>query len=332
MSLSIKVNVMVLNRVPAAHRDYINTILTNHPQVSLFYPETNKERLQLAPEMHIIVGREVELGILEAATKLRMYIFSGTGVDGLLKTYSKYSRKNEVILCNTHRSSYNCAQHVVALLLGLTNHLFIHDSRMRKQEDSQRDPESIPLRGKNIGLLGYGPINRFVQSFLAGFDVSFSVLKRSWENNDTTLDFKRYTTGQLLEFMKEVDVLIIALPLTVETNGMIGEDELAALGASSYLVNISRGAIIKQEALFKALKKNQIAGAGLDVWYDVKEESKYGYSQKYPFHELDNVILSPHRANSGGQITKWDPVFVNIKKMADGETDFVHVIDVGRGY
>ena len=332
MSKIIDVRVMVLNPAPADHRVYISKILSNHPQISVHYPETKMEQLRLAPEMQVIVGREVDLEVLEAATKLKMYVFSGTGVDGLLKTYLRYSRKHEVVLCNTHRSSYNCAQHAVAMLLCLMNQLFTHDGRMRNQEKSQRKPESIPIREKIVGLLGYGPINQFVQDFLEGFDVKFAVLKRSWNEEAATSDFKQYTTNQLIEFLQDIDVLVVALPLTEETNGMIGVKELKALGNSSYLINISRGAIIKQDALFNALKKRIIAGAGLDVWYDVNEEDKYGYSSKYPFHELDNVILSPHRANSGGQITKWKPVFVNIKKLADGKTDFVYVIDINRGY
>ncbi len=332
MSKRIDVNVMVLNPASADHRVYIKEILSNHPQVSVFHPETKEEQLQLAPGMQVIVGREVGIDVLEAAEKLKMFIFSGTGVDGLLKTYSRYSRKHEVVLCNTHRSSYNCAQHAVALLLGLTNYLFIHDQRMRNQEKSQRKPESVPIRDKTIGLLGYGPINQFVRDFLIGFGVNFAVLKRSWTDEDLSCDYKRYTSEGLIEFLKEIDVLVIALPLTEETTGLIGEEEIRALGEKSFLINISRGAIVKQEALFNALKEGRIAGAGLDVWYDIQEENRYGYSSEYPFHELDNVILSPHRANSGGSIAKWNPVFVNIKKMADGDTDFVHVIDIDQGY
>ena len=329
---SVDVNVMVLNPTPENHRVYISQILSNHPQVSMFYPENKIEQLELVPTMQVIVGREVELEVLEAAVKLQIYVFSGTGVDGLLKTFLRFSRKHEVVLCNTHRSSYNCAQHTVAMLLGLTNQLFIHDHRMRNQEKSQRKPETIPIGDKTIGLLGYGPINQFVRDFLKGFNVNFAVLKRSWKKEDSASDFERYTPNKLIEFLQDIDVLIVALPLTEETNGMIGAEELKALGEASYLVNISRGAIIQQEALYNALKQRIIAGAGLDVWYDVKEEDKYGYSSEFPFHELDNVILSPHRANSGGQITKWNPVFVNIKKLADGKTDFVYVIDINRGY
>ncbi|MHA1965126.1 MAG: NAD(P)-dependent oxidoreductase [Candidatus Thorarchaeota archaeon] len=332
MSDNINVKVMILHLTPDDHRVYISKILNDYPQIEIFYPETKEEQIKFAPDMQVIVGREVDLEVLEAAEKLKMYVFSGTGVDGLLKTYSKYSRKHEVVLCNTHRSSYNCSQHAVAMLLGLLNQLFIHDQRMRNQEKSQRNPESIPIRGKTIGLLGYGPINQFVRDFLKGFDVNFAILKRSWKNEDVSIDDKRYTSDELIEFLKVIDVLIIALPLTEATNGMIGEEELKALGENSFLINISRGAIIQQEALYNALKENRIAGAGLDVWYDVKEESKYGYSRDYPFHELENVILSPHRANSGGRITKWNPVFINIKKMADGDSDFVYVIDINRGY
>ncbi len=326
------IKVMILNQAPDDHRVYIRKILNDYPQVEIFYPETKEEQMKFASDMQVIVGREVDLEVLEAAEKLQMYVFSGTGVDGLLETYSKFSRKHEVVLCNTHRSSYNCSQHAVALLLGLMNQLFIHDQRMRDQEKSQRNPESILIRDKTIGLLGYGPINQFVRDFLKGFDVNFAVLKRSWKNEDVLNDVKRYTSDNLIKFLQDIDVLIIALPLTEETNGMIGVKELEALGENSFLVNISRGAIIVQEALYNALKEGKIAGAGLDVWYDVEEENRYGYSSNYPFHELDNVILSPHRANSGGLISKWKPVFVNIKKLADGDSNLTYVIDIDRGY
>jgi len=332
MSDTKNINVMILNPAPDDHRIYINKIMNNYPQVLMFYPETREEQIKFAPDMQVIVGRDVELEVLEAAEKLQMYIFSGTGVDGLLRIYSKYSRKHEVVLCNTHRSSYNCSQHVIAMLFALMNRILIHDQRMRNQEKSQRNPESTLIKDKTIGLLGYGPINQFVHSFLRGFNVKFAILKRNWNDEEVLGEIEQYTSDNLIEFLQNIDVLSIALPLTDETNGMIGEQELEALGENSFLVNVSRGAIIEQEALYNALRERRIAGAGLDVWYDVEEENRYGYSRNYPFHELDNVILSPHRANSGGLLSKWNPVFVNIKKMADGDSNLVYVIDIDRGY
>ena len=101
---------------------------------------------------------------------------------------------------------------------------------------------------------------------------------------------------------------------------MIGAEELKALGEASYLVNISRGAIIQQEALYNALKQRIIAGAGLDVWYDVKEEDKYGYSSEFPFHELDNVysqllniyLSCKHFKYKGGLKNAYGVFFSNI--------------------
>ncbi|MFW9888963.1 MAG: NAD(P)-dependent oxidoreductase, partial [Candidatus Thorarchaeota archaeon] len=197
--------VMVINRVPEDHKEYIETLLADYPQIEIFYPESKAEQMRLAPEMRVIVGREIEHEILEAAENLQMYVFSGTGVDELLKTYTRYSRKNEVILCNTHRSSYNCAQHIVAMVLSLLNRVLIHDQRMRNHEPFQRNPESIIIRGKTIGLLGYGPINQFVHQFLRGFDVKFAILKRSWKKEEPPVDAEKYTLDNLMEFMRSID-------------------------------------------------------------------------------------------------------------------------------
>ena len=129
---------------------YIND---NHmsSKLKIHFSSDGEEQLKLAPIIDILVGRRVSLEVLEAAVNLKHYIFPGTGVDGLLATFSNYSRRNEVILSNTHRSSYNCAQQAVALLLTLMNQISIHDNRMRNQETPSREPTSVLLQ--NIRLL-----------------------------------------------------------------------------------------------------------------------------------------------------------------------------------
>jgi phosphoglycerate dehydrogenase-like enzyme len=94
MSDNINVKVMILHLTPDDHRVYISKLLNDYPQIEIFYPETKEEQMKFAPDMQVIVGREVDLEVLEAAEKLKMYVFSGTGVDGLLKTYSEFSRKH----------------------------------------------------------------------------------------------------------------------------------------------------------------------------------------------------------------------------------------------
>ena len=93
--------------------------------------------------------------------------------------------------------------------------------------------------------------------------------------------------------------LIIALPLTAETEGLIGKAELAMLPAEAIVVNVGRGPVIDEEALFEALQSQQLLGAGLDVWYQYPQriEDRVGTPpSRFPFHTLDNVIMSPHRA------------------------------------
>ena len=94
-------------------------------------------------------------------------------------------------------------------------------------------------------------------------------------------------------------VLILAVPLTDLTEGMIGAAELALMPKRSILINISRGRVVDQKALFTALKDNHLFGAGLDVWYNYPSDHKERRNTlpgDLPFHELENVVLSPHRA------------------------------------
>jgi phosphoglycerate dehydrogenase-like enzyme len=106
----------------------------------------------------------------------------------------------------------------------------------------------------------------------------------------------------LKDLLPRAEILILALPLTPDTEGLISKKELDLLPSNAILINISRAVIVDQEALYIALKEKRIYGAGLDVWYNyprtVEDRSKTSPAS-YPFHELDNVVMSPHR---GGKV------------------------------
>ncbi len=333
-----KIQVTFIFPVAEELRNYIDEKLVEKKNLSLNYAKDEEEIIRYAPDTDIMVGWRPKLEYLEAANRLKLFIQPGTGAESLVKRFEKFRRKDEVITTNTHRNAYNCAQHSVTLLMGIMSKMIIHHERMKLQESSQREPTTTLLKGKMVGLLGYGPINQFVHKFVSGFDVEFSILKRNWSPSDENLPNsvtpnEKYTTHQLREFLEAVDILMIALPLTKETENLIGKVELDKLGPDGYLVNVGRGKVMNEQALFNALKNRDIAGAGLDVWNATEIDGKrIRYAKNHPFHELDNVILSPHRANSGGDITRWDPVLINIIKFADGQTDFENVIDIEKGY
>ncbi len=301
---------------------------------------TEEETTKLYSSADIIIGWRPSEEHIKDAKNVKLFINPGAGVKHLMNLFKELNKERKIVLVNGHGNSYFTAQHGVALLLSLMNKVVSHHNWMKEGKWRLGDEAavSIPLRNRKIGLLGYGAINKKIHKFLSGFDVEFHILKRSWDESDKKNSNKKYLPSQLEDFLKQIDTLIIALPDTDETNNLIAEKELKLLGETSLIVNIARGEVINQESLYDALKNKKILGAAIDVWYNYQPEEidgqKYPYdSTKFPFHELDNVILSPHRAASPlNDLQRWDEVIENIKKFAEGKKDFLNIVDIERGY
>jgi phosphoglycerate dehydrogenase-like enzyme len=117
---------------------------------------------------------------------------------------------------------------------------------------------------------------------------------------------------------------------------MIGQNELDFLGPNGLIINVSRGEIVDEESLFNALKENRIQGAAIDVWYNYSPESnKEGkkFPFNFPFHKLNNVILSPHRGYSPfNDLLRWNEVIENISRLANGRQDFINIVNLEEEY
>ena len=322
-------------------RDYLHEGLSGIGSVNLIFPEDATEEgfLRLAPDMDIIVGWRPSRDLLDAAQRLRLFINPGVGVQHLIETFREVNQTRNVTLINGHGNTYFTAQHAVAMLLALTNKLITHHNWMVEGQwrKGDSDAKSIPLRDLNVGLLGYGAVNQKVHRFLSGFDLKFNILKRSWSNEQQLpTESGRYGPSDLNDFLKDTDILIIAVPQTDETIGLIGKNELEILGSKGLLVNISRGPVVDEEALYRALLHRLIAGAAIDVWYNYQPEPDVDgrkFPTRFPIHELDNIVLSPHRgASPMDDLKRWDEVIENIRRFADGRDDFINVVQLDRGY
>jgi phosphoglycerate dehydrogenase-like enzyme len=107
-----------------------------------------------------------------------------------------------------------------------------------------------------------------------------------------------YGPNDLNRLLPLADILMITLPGTQDTEGMLGKDELALLPKGAVLVNVGRGLIVDAGALYQSLTNGHLRGAGIDVWYNYPEDSQsraHTPPADYPFHELENVVMSPHR-------------------------------------
>jgi len=339
---SHETNVLFIWQPPDRLREYLEVGLKQLPQVKLVFPSDIEEEtlIDLAPKADIIIGWRPTKELLGAAKRLRLFINPGAGVQHLVELFRGLMSDRDIILVNGHGNSYFTAQHTVAILLALMNKVISHHNWMAQGHwrKGDKDAASIPLRDRKVGLLGYGAVNTKVHRFLAGFDVEFHALRNDWSKltEAPPTPLVRYDTARFEDFLKAIDILIVSLPLTPATEGLIGKREFELLGPDGLFVNTGRGAIVDENCLYDALKDNVIAGAALDVWYNytpVADEGGRTSPYNCPFHELDNVVLSPHRAASPFRdLSRWDEVIENISRLAAGRTDFLNVVDLEAGY
>ncbi|MDP8229003.1 MAG: NAD(P)-dependent oxidoreductase [Candidatus Electryoneaceae bacterium] len=288
----------------------------------------------------IIIGWRPSVELLHSAKNLSLFINPGAGVQHLIERFRELNKTRSVTLVNGHGNSYFTAQHAVALLLALTNkviphHNWMSDGQWRKGD---RDAISIPLRHRKVGLLGYGAVNQKVHRFLSGFDVEFAVLRRKWGTLKESLPthIEMFSLDQLHRFLNWIDTIIIAVPLTEMTKGLIGIEELKLLGSKGLLVHLGRGDVIDEGSLYIACRDRMISGAAIDVWYDYTpspNDTGLKYPYHFPFHTLENVVLSPHRAASPfNDLERWDEVIDNIERFVTGRKQYRNVVVLENEY
>ncbi len=195
------------------------------------------------------------------------------------------------------------------------------------------------LRDSTLGIVGYGSIGREVGRLGKAFGMKVLALRRSpgqakegyasehTGDREGTIPDRFFAPDELREMLPECDYVVVALPLTPETEHLIGEAELEAMKPSAYLVNIARGAIVDEAALVQALRQGHIAGAGLDVF------EREPLPDESPLWSMDSVLISPHVA---GFTPRYDErataLFVeNLGRYLSGEP-LLNLVDKTRGY
>lgn len=332
-------NVVFLNRHDAALIGYLERGLDN-PSIRLQLPPDDERAslLALVEQADVLIGWGSDMELLERARRMKLYINPGTGIRQHLDNFRGLRASRDVVLANGHGNSYAVAQHTVALLLTLANRVIPHHLRMVTGGPRTGEHRTTYFNDITIGLLGYGAINAKVHRFLAGFDVRFAALRRHWRNDETRpTTIERFTNGQLDAFFDRCDVVINALPDTRFTQGIVGAPQFDLLGERGLFVNVGRGATVVQADLFHALKQRTIAGAAIEVWWarPPQPDPTTGRRDPYehPFHELDNLVMSPHRgADSGGDLSRWDEVIENLRRVHEGRTDYLNVVDLDLEY
>jgi glyoxylate/hydroxypyruvate reductase A len=200
--------------------------------------------------------------------------------------------------------------------------------RMTTYRDSQRQRQwigTLPdrLRGKRLVVVGLGDIGRTVAR--AARSLGMRVLGVSRSGRPVREAERVYRPRDLRAALARADFVVLVVPLTPETRGLVGLDELAALRPGAWLINIARGAIVDEEALLEALQARRLGGAILDVFNTEPLPSGH------PFWGLDNVVVTPHIAGPSTP-EELAPVFNdNLTRFLAGRA-LRHVVDRARGY
>jgi len=265
-----------------------------------------------ASSCEILVAGVPSRDQVEANGKLRSVVIPWSGVPN--RTRALMREFPHVSVHNLHHNALQVAEIAVALLLAAAKWIVPMDASLRRDDWSPRYEESpvVLLDGKNVLVLGSGAIGRHVARLCAGLGMDVTAVRRGSSGDASgrvgppagagPADGGRVrSVAELPSLLPEADALIVCLPLTDETRGLIGESELALMSERAILVNVGRGPVIDETALYHALRDRTLHAAGLDVWYNYPTDEPGRTSTRpsaYPFHELDNVVMSPHRAGA----------------------------------
>ncbi len=184
------------------------------------------------------------------------------------------------------------AEHILAMTLALTKRLLIEHQKLRSGEfDDQTLNRS--LFGMTAGIIGFGGTGRATARIMRSFGMNIYAINQSGKSTEPT-EFIG-SLHDLEHVLRACDVVVLCLPLTRATRGLIGKEELAWMKPDAILVNVARGAILDEEALYTHLKDHPTFLAGIDTWW---EEPLRGGTFRigYPFLELPNVLGSPHNS------------------------------------
>ncbi|KOO25972.1 d-isomer specific 2-hydroxyacid dehydrogenase NAD-binding protein [Chrysochromulina tobinii] len=233
-----------------------------------------------------------------------------------------------VTLHNLHHNAPMTAEMGVALLLAATKRLLPADAKLRAGDWRPRglpfpgeevDPPMpmVLLEGRTALVLGLGHLGTRVAKVLHALGMRVLGTRRSVRPGSMTVvdGVEVYSAEELASLLPRADVLMICLPSTALTRSLLGAKELALLPLGSVLVNVGRGDIVDESALFEALRSGRLFGAGIDVWYNYPANFAAASStppSTLPFHELDSVVLSPHR---GGGIGIRDTELVRMRHL-----------------
>ena len=283
-------------------------------------------------------GCDVFLGVIfkkkmtAAADSLKMIALHAAGYEKI----DPESVPDGVVVVNAYEHEAPIAEWVMMAAEVLDHQVIEADHRLRKNDWGMwifRRPPYRELMGRTMGVVGLGHIGRRVLKLARAYDMRLIAVSRtapSAQDVDALGLAWAGSESDLNRLMADADFVVVSTPLLASTTGLIGKRQIDQMKPDAYIINPSRGPIIDETALYRALRDGKIGGAALDAWWQYPDgpDDHTTRPSKYPFHELENVLMTPHISGGtyGTSERCSEVVAENINRLYRGEP-LINVVD-----
>ena len=266
------------------------------------------ERIEGA-EILVVANMPLSGNAIASNPNIKMISVAFTGVDHIdMKT----CRENNIVVCNAAGySTFSVAELTFGLILSTLRNIVPLDKATRESKTKDGFSQN-ELYGKTLGIVGTGAIGMKVAEIAKVFGCNILAYSRSKRDKASDLGVKYVT---LKELLSESDIVSLHVPLTEETKGLIGKEELSLMKPSAILINTARGPVVHEKALCEALENELIAAAGVDV-FDIEPP----LSEDHPMLKAPNTVVTPHIAFATKEaiVRRANITFENISKWLQG--------------
>src|SRR5216683_5582172 len=276
----IKQNIVVTFNASPEQKALLLEVLGSEASINFFNELPSAQRERTLQEANVLLSwnfpREIQPQDYPLLQQVSFIQLLSAGAD-----HMPFAELPPRIIVASNPGAYAApmAEHVLAMTLALAKHLLVQQQKLKEGEFDQFTSNRM-LSGMTAGILGYGGIGRATARLMRAFGMRIYAINTGGSSPEPT-DFLG-TLHDLEHVLRESDVVVISLPLTRATRGLIGKEELAWMKAEAIPVNVARGAILDEEALYTHVKSHPAFLVGIDAWWT--EPFLHGsFRMEYPF-------------------------------------------------